>query len=68
MEPKEDDQKRVSREEIAVMAEMGEDEGSLDEQESDIIENLLQLKNISVNDILTPRSVIFGFDFMRVPI
>ena len=62
MEPKEDDQKRVSREEIAVMAEMGEDEGSLDEQESDIIENLLQLKNISVNDILTPRSVIFGFE------
>ena len=26
------------------------------------IENLLQLKNISVNDILTPRSVIFGFE------
>jgi len=38
--PDEDDLKKVSREEIAAMAEMGEDEGSIDEQESDIIENL----------------------------
>ena len=42
--PDEDDLKKVSREEIAAMAEMGEDEGSIDEQESDIIENLFRLK------------------------
>ena len=53
---------KVSREEIAAMAEMGEDEGSIDEQESDIIENLFRLKEIQVEDILTPRSVIYAFE------
>jgi len=58
----EDEIKKVSREEIAVMAEMGEDEGSIDEQESDIIENLFRLKKMHIEEILTPRSVIFAFE------
>ena len=53
---------RVSREEITAMAEMGEDEGSIDEHESDIIENLFRLKEIQIEDILTPRSVIYAFE------
>ncbi len=53
---------KVSREEIAAMAEMGEDEGSIDEQESDIIENLFRLKEIHIEDILTPRSVIYALE------
>ena len=53
---------RVSREEITAMAEMGEDEGSIDEHESDIIENLFRLKEIQIEDILTPRSVIHAFE------
>ena len=53
---------KVSREEITVMAEMGEDEGSIDEHESDIIENLFRLKEIHIEDILTPRSVIYAFE------
>ena len=57
-----DEIKKVSREEITVMAEMGEDEGSIDEQESDIIENLFRLKKMHVEEILTPRSVIFAFE------
>ncbi len=60
--PDEEDIKRVSREEIAAMAEMGEDEGSIDEHESDIIENLFRLKEMHVEDILTPRSVIYAFE------
>ncbi|MBC8345564.1 MAG: HlyC/CorC family transporter [Candidatus Marinimicrobia bacterium] len=55
-----DEMKKVSREEITAMAEMGEDEGSIDEHESDIIENLFKLKKIPIEDILTPRSVIFA--------
>ena len=51
---------KVSREEIAAMAEMGEDEGSIDEQEGDIIENLMKLDDMPVEDIMTPRSVIFA--------
>ena len=60
--PDEEDIKRVSREEIAAMAEMGEDEGSIDEHESDIIENLFRLKEMHVEAILTPRSVIYAFE------
>ena len=58
----EDEIKKVSRVEIAVLADMGEDEGSIDEQESDIIENLFRLKKMHVEEILTPRSVIFAFE------
>ena len=60
--PDEDESKKVSREEITVMAEMGEDEGSIDEHESDIIENLFKLKKIPIEEILTPRSVIFALE------
>ncbi len=60
--PDEDESKKVSREEITVMAEIGEDEGSIDEHESDIIENLFELKKIPVEEILTPRSVIFALE------
>ncbi|MDP6500853.1 MAG: hemolysin family protein [Candidatus Marinimicrobia bacterium] len=60
--PDEDEIKKVSREEITAMAEMGEDEGSIDEQESDIIENLFRLKEMNVDEILTPRSVIFALE------
>ncbi|MGP1580615.1 MAG: CNNM domain-containing protein [Wolinella sp.] len=52
----------TSREEIIAMAEMGEKSGTLHSQESDLIENLLQLKNYRARDILTPRSVVFALD------
>jgi len=52
--------KKTSREEIQALSELGELEGILDEQESDIIENVLNLKTNRVGDILTPRSVVFA--------
>ncbi|MGP1450313.1 MAG: CNNM domain-containing protein [Wolinella sp.] len=52
----------TSREEIIAMAEMGERSGTLHSQESDLIENLLELKNYRARDILTPRSVVFALD------
>ena len=74
----------VTREEVIAMAEMGEDEGVLEEQETDIIENTLKLKDVKAKDIMTPRSVIFALnsdltvgqvleehdtlDFTRIPI
>jgi CBS domain containing-hemolysin-like protein len=51
-----------TREEIAAMAEIGEESGVLAEDESQLIENLLQLKEIQVKDILTPRSVVFSLE------
>ncbi|MFQ6612938.1 MAG: hemolysin family protein [Fidelibacterota bacterium] len=55
-------QKKVSRAEITAMAELGEDEGTIEEHESTIIENLFQLKRLTAEDILTPRGVIFAFN------
>jgi len=44
---------------------MSEDEGVLDEKESDVIENILKLDSIKIEEILTPRTVIFGLDGNR---
>ena len=51
---------KASREELLALAEISEDEGSIDEQEGDIIENLMKLDDIPVEDIMTPRSVMFA--------
>jgi CBS domain containing-hemolysin-like protein len=53
---------KASREELLAMAEISEDEGSIDEQEGDIIENLIKLDNIPVEEVMTPRSVVFALD------
>ena len=54
---------KASREELLAMAEISEDEGSIDEQEGDVIENLIKLDGMPVEDIMTPRSVIFALKF-----
>ena len=51
---------KASREELLAMAEISEDEGSIDEQEGDIIENLMKLDDMKVEEIMTPRSVMFA--------
>lgn len=61
IKPKEEQQK-VSREEMLMMAEMGEDEGTLQEQESEIIENLLNLRDVKASEVLTPRTVVFAVE------
>ena len=53
-------QQKVSRQEMVAMAEMGEDEGSIREKESDIIENLFNLNDVVAEDVMTPRSVVFA--------
>jgi CBS domain containing-hemolysin-like protein len=49
---------QVSREELSAMAHIGTKEGSLEENENKIIQNLIRLKTISVSDIMTPRVVV----------
>ena len=44
------------------MAEAGLKSGALGQEESSIIHNLLKLKNLTVEDIMTPRSVINTLD------
>jgi len=55
----------LSKEELLESALLSEDEGVLDEQESDIIENILKLDDIKVHDILTPRTVVFALEGNR---
>ncbi|MHA7112460.1 CNNM domain-containing protein [Sunxiuqinia elliptica] len=74
----------ISREEVAMLASLGLDEGIFKETESKIIINLIRLRDIKVKDIMTPRTVMlaapetmnlaefFGqetfFQFSRIPI
>lgn len=48
----------TSREEIAVLANIGADEGIFSTKEHKIIQNLLQLKNVKAKEIMTPRVVV----------
>lgn len=47
----------LSRQDFAAMAEIGEQEGALNDSESRIISNLLRFDNIYVKNIMTPRTV-----------
>lgn len=53
-------QSNFSRDEIMAVVAMSEKEGVIRAKESDLIENLLKLKNIKAKDIMTPRSVVFA--------
>ncbi|MBQ3579478.1 MAG: DUF21 domain-containing protein [Bacteroidales bacterium] len=55
--PKNEEEAAVSREEVAAMADVGEDEGVIDEDENKIIQNIFKLDDIHIYDVMTPRSV-----------
>ena len=52
-----EDETTVSREEVAAMADVGEDEGVLDEDENKIIQNVIKLDDVKAYDVMTPHSV-----------
>lgn len=55
----------LSKEELLESTLISEDEGVLREQESEVIENILQLDRIKVEEILTPRTVVYALDNSR---
>ena len=57
-----EDANTLTKDELLESMLMGEDEGVIDEKESDYIENVLKLDDMRVLDILTPRSVVFALD------
>jgi len=59
---KKGDTDTVSREELIQSALLSEEDGMINDMESDIIENTLKLKEIKLKDILTPRSVMFAVE------
>ncbi len=50
----------VSREEVAAMVDVGEEEGVFKSQESRIIRSFLRLENVKAEDIMTPHVVVFS--------
>ena len=74
----------LSKAELIASILHSEDDGMIDEQESDVIENVLHLDEIKIEEILTPRTVIYAleenatvkevvaqeelFQFSRIPI
>ncbi len=74
----------LSKAELIASTLLSEDDGMIDEQESDVIENVLHLDAIKIEEILTPRTVIYAleenatvkevvaqeelFQFSRIPI
>ena len=51
---------KVSREELAAMAEIGHREGVVEEGESRIVRNLLAFDELTARDVMTPRTVLFA--------
>ncbi|EQB39139.1 transporter [Sulfurimonas hongkongensis] len=52
----------LTRDELLESMYLSEDDGLIDEKESDFIENILKLNKIKVSEVLTPRSVVFAID------
>jgi len=48
----------VTRTELSVLADIAEESDQIEEDEEAVIQNVLRLKEISVNEIMTPRVVI----------
>lgn len=57
-----EDAHSLTKEELLESMLLSEDEGVIDEKESDVIENVLKLDNIKASEVLTPRSVVFALD------
>ena len=51
-----------SEEELIMLAEIGEEEGALDQEESDMIQSVFEFKNKLVKEILTPRVDVVSLD------
>ncbi len=47
----------VSREEVSAMANVAEEEGDLEEDENTIIQNLINMDEVTAGDVMTPRVV-----------
>ena len=50
---------KISRDEIAALATLAEEDGTLEPNESRILRSLVQCGSLTVHDIMTPRTVIF---------
>jgi len=52
---------RISREEVSNLARLAHEEGVIDSHEYAVVRNLVALREVSVEDVMTPRSVVFSY-------
>ena len=52
----------VRPEEIGAMADLGEQQGILQDRESFVLKNMLRLRDLRTKDVMTPRTVVFSLD------
>lgn len=57
-----EDMPSFSREEFGALADLGVEEGVFEEEESRIFKNLIRFSSLRVKDIMTPRTVVVGFN------
>ncbi len=55
--PDDEEEAAVSREEVAAMADIAEDEEVIDEDENKIIQNVIKVDDIKAEDVMTPTTV-----------
>lgn len=51
----------VTRDDVAAIVDLGEEEGIIEADEEEVIHNLLKLRDINVSEIMTPRVVMTAF-------
>ncbi|MBR3512012.1 MAG: HlyC/CorC family transporter [Clostridia bacterium] len=56
------DEEIVTEEEIRLMVDVGEEKGSIDEEEKDMINNVFEFNDKVVSEIMIPRTKIFALD------
>lgn len=59
---KDKDESVLTRADFMAMTKVGKETGTLDEQESTIIRNVLRLEKLTVRDVMTPRTVMLLAD------
>lgn len=52
-----EEESAVSREEVTAMANIGEEEGVIDQDENRVIQNIMKLDNVKASEAMTPRIV-----------
>ncbi len=52
----------ITEDEIVAMARLGAQAGEISQEESRLVHNIIELENIQVREIMTPRTVIFSLD------
>lgn len=58
----ESDEEVVTEEEIKMMVDQGEENGTIEEEEKELINNVFEFNDITVSEIMAHRTDIFGID------